>query len=127
MDPGTLSVDGISIKQHPSMVREAATVQVLAHEFFHRVFGMVDLYVNNCTTCPEKYSIMDNQKSLLPHLDPWGKLHLGFIKPRVVMEDGTYTLGDAETDRTLAEQTPYPEHSSSTIRGGRIRSMSISF
>lgn len=111
-DPATLSDNESQeylIKQNPAIIREAGTVQVLAHEFFHQVFGMADLYTCGLPTCSGRYSIMDNQNTQVPHLDPWGKLHLGFITPWVAFEDGTYTLGDAEGMRSVDEQVAQPE------------------
>jgi hypothetical protein len=45
----------------------------------------------------------------LPHLDPWAKIHLGFVRPLVVTRDGTYTLSDVETTRNFSAQENNPE------------------
>ncbi len=55
------------------------------------------------------FSMMDNQHTYLPHLDAWAKIHLGFVKPLVATEDGTYTLYDAETARSFTQQDAQPE------------------
>ncbi len=55
------------------------------------------------------FSMMSNQGTYEPHLNAWTKLHLGFIKPQVVTQDGTYTIHDAETDRSFSQQDTQPE------------------
>jgi hypothetical protein len=58
---------------------------------------------------PGVFSMMDNQSLAMPQLDPWAKIHLGFVQPVVALEDGTYTLFDEATERSFAQQTGQPE------------------
>jgi hypothetical protein len=59
---------------------------------------------------PGHYSLMDGYwVDYVTHLDPWAKIHLGFVKPLVVTHDGIYTLHDAETDRNFSTQGTQPE------------------
>jgi M6 family metalloprotease-like protein len=61
---------------------------------------------------PGVYTLMDNyvpSEGFVHHLDPWAKIHLGFVKPLVVTHDGTYTLYDAETERNFSSQNTQPE------------------
>jgi len=61
---------------------------------------------------PGVYSMMDNyvpSSGFVHHLDPWAKIHLGFVKPVVATHDGTYVLYDAETERNFSTQNTQPE------------------
>jgi hypothetical protein len=103
---------------------------VVAHEIAHSNLGLGDLYPidpNACNpylevqdgyTCtgswfppsPEHYSMMAQYFfDFTPHLDPWAKIHHGFIKPLVINHDGVYTLYDAEPIRGVSTQNTFPE------------------
>jgi len=124
------SPDPVQVYQHVAGVGEIAHVEVVAHEVAHSSFGLGDLYSIDPAACspyttvadgyycgttwyppsPGVYSLMDSYwEDFIMHLDPWAKLHLGFLKPLVVTHDGTYTLYDAETDRSFSTQTSQPE------------------
>ena len=103
---------------------------MFAHEIGHQLLGLEDLYPVNCTgkqqvadgyICnndpskwypfrPGWYTLMDvDGPGIISHFDPWAKIHLGFVKPLVVTQDGTYRLYDAETERNLPTQNAQPE------------------
>ncbi len=59
---------------------------------------------------PGPLSIMDAVGSTyMPMLSPWASIHLGFTRPLIVEEDGTYTLYRAETRRSSTLQITQPE------------------
>lgn len=119
----------VEVYQQVAGLVEQADVGVTAHEIAHQMLGHGDLYENGhgkpshvhvadgyeynniwYPPPPLKYSIMDkSDPEMIPHLDPWAKIHHGFVKPRVVTHDGTYTLYDAETERNFAGQSSQPE------------------
>jgi M6 family metalloprotease-like protein len=133
--PRRVAVEGgqYQVYQYVAGVTELAHVGLIAHEFGHQAFGLEDLYAvapnachayqqvvdgylcNNATDWyppdPARYSLMGggDPASFVSHLDPWAKIHLGFVKPLVVTHDGTYTLYNVETDRGFAAQTSQPE------------------
>jgi M6 family metalloprotease-like protein len=116
---------GLKVYQHVAGLAEQANVTVFAHEVGHSVLGLEDLYqisgsVNTTTGYtvgtdwypppPDRYSLMSNYPwDRINHLDPWAKIHLGFVRPEVASHDGTYTLHDAETVRTFSVQATQPE------------------
>lgn len=115
----------VEIYQQVTGLIEQADVGVAAHEVAHQLLGHGDLYeivgsphvadgyIDNNTWYPPpplRYSIMDKyDPEMVPHLDPWAKIHHGFVKPLVVTHDGTYTLYDAETERNFSTQSNQPE------------------
>jgi hypothetical protein len=59
---------------------------------------------------PEHQSVMDNHQQLrMPYASPWTRMHLGFTKPLVAADDGTYTLYRAEPIRSITQQQVEPE------------------
>ena len=62
---------------------------------------------------PQFMSIMasgnNGQEGLVVPLDPWGKIHLGFTRPKVITHDGTYTVHAVEPLRSFDEQDNEPE------------------
>jgi hypothetical protein len=55
-------------------------------------------------------SIMEDAwGTFLPHPSAWAKIHLGFTRPLIVEEDGTYTLHRASTVRSSTQQISEPE------------------
>jgi M6 family metalloprotease-like protein len=126
-NPRQVPVEGgtLQVYQHVAALAEQANVSVFAHEVGHSVLGLEDLYqisgsVNDATGYtvgtdwypppPERYSLMSGYPwDRINHLDPWAKIHLGFVRPQVASHDGTYTLHDAETVRSFAIQASQPE------------------
>jgi len=58
---------------------------------------------------PGQLCAMDDASTAMPHLSPWANIHLGFTRPEVIWDDGTYTIYRAETVRGLAQQMSQPE------------------
>jgi M6 family metalloprotease-like protein len=131
-DPRQVEVDNgaVSVHQHVAGVGEMTHVGVVAHEIAHGAFGLGDLYQIDQGACnpyvhtadgytcsgvwypppPKEYSLMDSYwVDYVSHLDPWAKIHLGFVKPLVIDHDGTYSLYDAETERQFSTQQSFPE------------------
>jgi len=127
-DPSPVPVEAgqLDVSQAMAGLIEQAHVGVAAHELGHQTLGLADLYeatpnvhvadgyLLNGTDWhpppPHVYSMMDRYPpDRIPHLDPWAKIHLGFVEPLVVTHDGPYTLYDAETERSFSTQDTQPE------------------
>ncbi|MFQ5813764.1 MAG: hypothetical protein ACE5I2_11355 [Anaerolineae bacterium] len=127
-NPSQVPVEEGQLEVHQAMAGciEQADVGVFAHELGHQVLGLGDLYEATPNTHvadgylfedatwypppPGPYSIMDSYRpDRVNHLDPWAKIHLGFVKPLVITHDGTYSLYDAETERSFSTQERQPE------------------
>jgi len=50
-----------------------------------------------------------NSDSTVMALDPWSKIHLGLTKPKVILNDGTYTVFAEEPQRSFSQQDDEPE------------------
>jgi M6 family metalloprotease-like protein len=75
-----------------------------AHELAHLLLGLPDMYFHyrNAFTNPfaaGDYSLMDRsyQKT---HLDPFMKLKLGWLRPKILFRGGSYDLDDVESRHT---------------------------
>ncbi len=128
-NPSQVPVEGgqLQVYQHMAGLLEQANVSVFAHEVGHSTLGLEDLYritpsvitgdgyLDSRTWTwypppPEVYSLMSTYpRDRITHLDPWAKIHLGFVRPSIVTHDGTYTLHDAETVRNFSLQATQPE------------------
>ncbi len=61
---------------------------------------------------PQLATVLSSMKSsgtYSPHMSPWANIHLGFTRPLIVTEDGTYTLHRAETVRSSTQQISQSE------------------
>jgi hypothetical protein len=113
------------VYQYVAGLGEMAHEGVVAHEIGHSTLGLGDLYPIDPKACstytqvqdgylctadwyppsPDDFSMMASYFfDFTPHIDPWGKIHHGFVKPLVITHDGTYTLYAAETERTFSQQ-----------------------
>lgn len=126
-NPRQVPVEGgqLQVYQYIAGLLEQANVSVFAHEVGHSTLGLEDLYRIAGSTIspdgylygsiwypppPDVYSLMATYpRDRITHLDPWAKIHLGFVRPWVVTHDGTYTLHDAETVRNFSLQATQPE------------------
>jgi|GEM_PF-6432964 len=113
-------------------VKEVARVGVVVHELGHQIFGLGDLYPIASTACttyqsepdgytcdgvwyppdPGIYSVMGPNvatSGFVYQLDPWAKVHLGFVRPQVVSHDGVYAVHNAEAPREFSDQLTQPE------------------
>jgi len=97
-----LVVDGVKI---PSMVETyigaTPSVGLVAHELSHILLGTADMYVDAFQPyAPGPYSLMDQSPRNPGHLDPFHKLKLGWLFPKIITDDlsaGTEVLFDVET------------------------------
>ncbi|MEO8628795.1 MAG: PASTA domain-containing protein [Betaproteobacteria bacterium] len=70
---------------------------IVAHELAHLLLGHGDMYFAFFTpSAAGTYSLMD-QDGRAPHLDPFAKLKLGWLHPRVLLRSGRYRLPAVET------------------------------
>lgn len=72
---------------------------VAAHELAHLLLGAGDMYFWFFQPyAAGAYSLMDQSPSLPQHLDPFHKLRLGWLMPRIVEETGWQNIDDVETN-----------------------------
>lgn len=72
---------------------------LFAHELAHLNLGLKDLYVDRAATYEGvgRLSLMCDGGAPT-HLDPWAKMKLGWLVPRVITSDGWVALTDSETN-----------------------------
>jgi len=56
-----------------------------------------------------KLAVMNNAWTAMPNMAPWASMHLGFTRPKFLLDDGTYTIHRAEPVRSSTEQISQPE------------------
>jgi M6 family metalloprotease-like protein len=81
-----LIVDGVKV---PTMVEAyigtSPSMGLVAHELSHILLGAGDMYFDKFQPyAAGPYSLMDQSPSFPPHLDPFPKLKLGWLYPKVI-------------------------------------------
>jgi M6 family metalloprotease-like protein len=96
-----ITVDGVKITSIAEVsIGAPPGPGIIAHELSHLLLGHGDMYFTFFNPAAAgMYSIMD-QDGQAPHLDPFAKLKLGWLRPRLIFRSGTYRLADVETDCT---------------------------
>ncbi|TLD42028.1 MAG: hypothetical protein JETT_1737 [Candidatus Jettenia ecosi] len=109
-----LIVDGVQVNVMAEFyIGNPPNIGLVAHELSHLLLGAKDMYFGYCLKHrdddPEKeclnvfdnpsaaggYSLMD-QHIEAPHLDPFHKLKLGWVRPKIIFRDGQYRLPNVE-------------------------------
>lgn len=76
-----------------------AAMSAYIHELAHAALNVKDVYSKvtgtNCSGQAGEFSIMDCGNAYR-HLDPWSKIHLGWLRPKVVMNPGWYNVRNIE-------------------------------
>jgi M6 family metalloprotease-like protein len=106
--PEDLVVDGVKVRSLAEVYSpNPYDVATTAHELSHLLLSHSDMYFNFVQPYRAgAFSLMD-QHWLLSHLDAVSKLKLGWMRPRLAMRTGWYTLADVETRYdTLVLQDP---------------------
>ena len=67
----------------------------IAHELGHQAFNLMDLYNNKNYPGVDSYSLMGHEGNGI-FLDPWTKMKLGWLSPKVVKKSDYYTLLNSE-------------------------------
>jgi M6 family metalloprotease-like protein len=95
----SLVVDGVRIdKIVEAYIGSPASIGLVAHELSHILLNAGDMYFSFFQPyAAGPYSLMDSSPANPPHLDPVHKLKLGWIKPRVILQDGQYDIENIET------------------------------
>lgn len=106
----SVAVDGISapLTVHFSQLYASASpdrrrenVGIASHEMAHLTLHAEDLYGCASSTAPGAFSMMSARN--VTHLDPWHKLHSGFVAPALVemgsWSTRTVAMGPVETGR----------------------------
>ena len=86
------------------LVRGGATtsMETIAHELGHQTLGLPDLYPGGGYPGVGQFSLMAAEGSdthtyrWAKHLDPWAKIKLGWLAPKVITQDGSYTFKAVE-------------------------------
>ncbi|MCB9871709.1 MAG: hypothetical protein H6837_17780 [Planctomycetes bacterium] len=99
----SLSGKGVSLSL--GLPRSAAHTSpaTICEELCHALFGFEDLYPTSTMpgyVGPGRLSLISNN-SAFPHLNPWGKLKLGWVTPKVITQDGWYTLRAIERNNEV--------------------------
>ena len=89
--------DGLRLVGSPSY-NKGVYISYFAHELAHAALGLPDLYNDEFGEDPSAFMTIMATAGLnfQPHIDPWAKIHLGWIKPVVVAQRGWYTLRSVE-------------------------------
>ena len=93
-----VSVDGVKVKWIcETSAGDPPIPGIFAHELAHLLLGHGDMYFDRFfnPAAATQYSLMDNHQRA-PHLDPFSKLKLGWLRPRVAFRSGTYRVDQVE-------------------------------
>lgn len=106
-----LVVDGVRVDVVTEFyIGNPPNLGVVAHELSHLLLGAADMYFLDLPDTPDKrwkdipwdnpfaaggYSLMDRHLDG-NHLDPFHKLKLGWLRPKIIFSDGQYTLQNVE-------------------------------
>ena len=93
-----LVVDGVRIPVIAEVYAGSTpNLGVFAHEIFHLLFNLPDLYFSFFNPfAAGHYSIMD-VTYIDAHLDPFHKIHLGWLQPTIVKQNGKQLIYPAES------------------------------
>lgn len=94
------SISGCGISLDLGVPRTAAHVgaATCCEELCHALFGLDDLYETSQLpnyVGPGQLSLISNNAAF-PHLHPWGKMKLGWVRPTIVTQDGWQLLRPVE-------------------------------
>ena len=93
--PGGLEIDTWAVRGE-----EYGSISLFAHELCHAALALPDLYNDDFGGDPsEVFTLMAFiPNNYTPHLSPWAKIHLGWIDPIIVAENGLYPIPSVETN-----------------------------
>jgi M6 family metalloprotease-like protein len=101
-NPQPLVVDGVTINViAEAYIGNPPNLGVVAHELTHLLLEHGDMYFTFFNPyAAGEYSLMDCTYKTT-HLDPFAKLKYGWLRPRLIMRNGHYTLPSVETERIV--------------------------
>jgi hypothetical protein len=86
------------VEEHWSNRTRETYVSFYAHELSHGALGLPDLYSDGFGLDPAgPFCLMTVSGGLVPHVNPWAKLHLCWLDPVVVDRSGRHGLTAAES------------------------------
>jgi uncharacterized protein (TIGR03437 family) len=98
-----IEVDTLAVRVEENVGVEGSTrkgfyVSYYSHELAHAALSLPDLYSDTFGEDPSDYMTVMATSGVrgAPHLDPWAKIHLGWIKPVVVARSGWYAVKSVE-------------------------------
>ena len=99
---GSFRVDGVLISKmlEVGFSNTEENLGVIAHELTHLLSNaeVEDMYFDGGFYYPfaaDDYSLMDNHSNN-PHLDPFWKIKLGWIEPRIISREGRYRIRNVQ-------------------------------
>jgi M6 family metalloprotease-like protein len=94
-----LIVDGVKINDIvEAYIGSPPSLGLVAHELSHILLGTGDMYFYFFQPyAAGPYSLMDQSPPNPSHLDPFHKLRLGWLVPKIITSDGEYKVRDVET------------------------------
>jgi M6 family metalloprotease-like protein len=98
-----LTVDGVEIHTViEAYIGSPPSLGLVAHELAHILLNAADMYFPGFFPyAAGPYSLMDQAPTNPPHLDPFHKLRLGWIVPKVITSSGWHEIPDVETHREV--------------------------
>jgi M6 family metalloprotease-like protein len=92
-----LMVDGVRVDVMAEFyIGNPPNLGLVAHELSHLLLGATDMYFGfGNPFAAGDYSLMDRTYKTT-HLDPFHKLKLGWLRPKIIFRGGRYTLRDVE-------------------------------
>jgi M6 family metalloprotease-like protein len=93
-----LVVDGVKIRVLvEAYIGSPPSIGLVAHELSHIMFEADDMYFDFFQPYSAgPYSLMDDSPPLPGHIDPFHKLKLGWIQPKIIRKTGWYEVPDIE-------------------------------
>lgn len=94
-----LVVDNVKIKSIVELYAGSTPdIGIAAHELAHILLEAGDMYFNFFQPFAANiFSLMDNTRAIPTHLDPFHKMKLAWVAPRLVTKSGQYDIRDVET------------------------------
>jgi hypothetical protein len=96
-------VNGVKIDEIvEAYIGSPPSIGVVAHELSHILLEAGDMYFSFFQPyAAGPYSLMDQSPSNPPHLDPFHKMKLGWVMPKIVTKSGQYEIRDIETSHEV--------------------------
>ena len=86
------------VEEHFGQGRREDFVAFYAHELSHSALGLPDLYSDTIGLDPSNgFCLMTVSGGVVPHINPWAKIHLGWLDPLAPDRSATHALPAVES------------------------------